>query len=336
MKIGIIAAVSIIALFVLSLLISSAPADADNSIRFGILTLLPPLIAIALAFITKETILSLFIGVFVGEFMLCVNDLNIVSTAVNAFLQLGTDIIGCMADPWNAGIVLQCLLIGGIIQLVTKMGGAKALADAFAKRANTPRKAQLFTWLLGLCVFFDDYANSLIVGPIMRPVMDKLHVSREKLAFVVDATAAPVAGIAIISTWIGLEISLIAAGFESVGVTNVTGFGIFLQTIPYRFYNIFILIFIVISALTLYEFGPMKKAEQAARARKENEEIIVPEAPGFDEVKPVEGIKLSVWNAIIPIGTLIIGALIAFYWSGYTTILGGEDQALITLMKQLL
>ena len=333
MKIGVIAAVSIIALFVLSLLISSTPDNADNSIKFGILTLLPPLVAIALAFITKETILSLFIGVFIGEFMLCVNDLNIVSTAINAFLQLGTDVIACMADPWNAGIVLQCLLIGGIIQLVTKMGGAKALADEFAKRANTPRKAQLFTWLLGLCVFFDDYANSLIVGPIMRPVMDKLHVSREKLAFVVDATAAPVAGIAIISTWIGLEISLIAAGFKSVGVTNVTGFGIFLQTIPYRFYNIFILIFIVISALTLYEFGPMKKAEQAARARKEDEEIIVPEAPGFDEVKPVEGIKLTVWNAIIPIGTLIIGALIAFYWSGYTAILGGEDQALITLMK---
>ena len=332
-KIGLITAVSIIALFLLSLWISSQPANDDNAIRFGILTLLPPLVAIGLAFITKETILSLFIGVFVGEFMLCVNDLNIVSTAVNAFLQLGSQVISCMADPWNAGIVLQCLLIGGIIQLVTKMGGAKALADAFAKRAATPRKAQLFTWLLGLCVFFDDYANSLIVGPIMRPVMDKLKVSREKLAFVVDATAAPVAGIAIISTWIGLEISLIAAGFESVGVTNVTGFGIFLQTIPYRFYNIFILIFIVISAITLYEFGPMKKAEQAARARKEDEEVKVLEAPGFDEIKPVEGIKLSVWNAIIPIGTLIIGALIAFYWSGYTTILGGEDQALIAIMK---
>ena len=333
MKLGIIAAVSIIALFILSLWISQTPANEDNSIRFGILTLLPPLVAIGLAFITKETILSLFMGVFVGEFMLCVNDLNIVSTAINAFLQMGSQIISCMADPWNAGIILQCLLIGGIIQLVTKMGGAKALAESFAKRADTPRKAQLFTWFLGLCVFFDDYANSLIVGPIMRPVMDKLKVSREKLAFVVDATAAPVAGIAIISTWIGLEISLIDAGFESVGVTNVTGFGIFLQTIPYRFYNIFILLFIVVSAITLYEFGPMKKAEQKARARKEDEEIIVPSAPGFDEVKPVEGIKLSVWNAIIPIGTLIVGALIAFYWSGYTTILGGEDQALITLMN---
>ncbi|WP_295603641.1 Na+/H+ antiporter NhaC family protein [uncultured Methanobrevibacter sp.] len=333
MKLGLVTAVSIILLFVLSLWISSTPANADNSVRFGILTLLPPLVAIALAFITKETVLSLFVGVFVGEFMLCCNDLNIISTAINAFLNLGSQVISCMADPWNAGIILQCLLIGGVIQLITKMGGAKALADAFAKRADTPRKAQLFTWVLGLCVFFDDYANSLIVGPIMRPVMDKLKVSREKLAFVVDATAAPVAGIAIISTWIGLEISLIAAGFQSVGVNNVTGFGIFLQTIPYRFYNIFILIFIVISALTLYEFGPMKKAEQAARARKEDEEIVVPEAPGFDEVKPVEGIKLSIWNAIIPIGTLIIGALIAFYWSGYTTILGGEDQALITLMK---
>ena len=332
MRLGLIAAVSIIALFVLSLWITTTPDNADNSVRFGVLTLLPPLVAIGLAFITKETVLSLFIGVFVGEFMLSVNDVNIISTAVNAFLNLGSQVISCMADPWNAGIILQCLLIGGVIQLITKMGGAKALADAFAKRADTPRKAQLFTWVLGLCVFFDDYANSLIVGPIMRPVMDKLRVSREKLAFVVDATAAPVAGIAIISTWIGLEISLIASGFQSVGVTNATGFGIFLQTIPYRFYNIFILIFIVISAITLYEFGPMKKAEQAARKRKEGEKVVVPEAPGFDEVKPVEGIKLSVWNAIIPILTLIVGALIAFYWSGYTAILAGEDQALITLM----
>lgn len=332
-KLGLIAAVSIIALFVLSLWITSAPADADNSVRFGILTLLPPIVAIALAFKTKETILSLFVGTFVGEFMLCVNDLNIITTLVNAFLNMAKQIITCMSDPWNAGIILQCLLIGGVIQLVTRMGGAKALADTFAKRADTPKKAQLFTWLLGLCVFFDDYANSLIVGPIMRPVMDKLHVSRQKLAFVVDATAAPVAGIAIISTWIGLEISLIASGFQSVGVANASGFAIFLQTIPYRFYNIFILMFIVISALTLYEFGPMKKAEQEARARKDDEEIVVPETPGFEEVKPVEGIKLSVWNAIIPIGTLIVGTLIAVYWNGYSSILAGQDQALIAIVK---
>ncbi|WP_296859829.1 Na+/H+ antiporter NhaC family protein [uncultured Methanobrevibacter sp.] len=330
-KMGLIIAGVVIALFVLSLYISNLP-EGDNAVRLGLLTLIPPLVAICLAFITKETILSLFTGVFIGEFMLCINDTNIITTAINAFLKLGTEVISVISDPWNAGILLQCLLIGGVIQLVTKMGGAQALADEFAKRADSPRKAQLFTWLLGLFVFFDDYANSLIVGPIMRPVMDKLKVSREKLAFVVDATAAPVAGIAIISTWIGLEISLIASGFQSIGM-DVSGFGIFLQTIPYRFYNIFILIFIVISAVTLYEFGPMKKAEQNARLSTGIKEVNTDLSSGFSDVKPVEGIKLSVWNAVIPILTLIIGALIAFYWNGYLTILDGNDAALIALMK---
>lgn len=203
-KFGIIVAIAVILLFTLSLFITQTPSNKENSIRFGVLTLLPPLVAIILSFITKNTILSLFIGIFVGEFMVCAKGLNIVETSVNAFLKIGNQVITSMADPWNAGIILQCLLIGGVIHLITRMGGAKALGNTLAKKANTPRKAQL-TWFLGLCVFFDDYANSLVVGPIMRPVMDKLKVSREKLAFIVDGTAAPIAGIAIISTWIGLE-----------------------------------------------------------------------------------------------------------------------------------
>lgn len=268
-KFGFVFFFSVISLFVLSLLISQAPVDADNTVRFGILTLIPPIVAIGLAFITKETVLSLFAGVFVGEFMLNVTDYNLINSIINAILDMGTEIISCMSDPWNAGILLQCLLIGGIIQLITKMGGVKALGELFAKKADSPTKAQLLTLLLGIFVFFDDYANSLIVGPVMRPVMDKLRVSREKLSFVVDGTAAPVAGLAIISTWIGLEISLIASGFESVGMTNISGFGIFLQTIPYRFYNIFLLLFIVLSAVTLYEFGPMKDYQQKAIEKKE-------------------------------------------------------------------
>lgn len=331
-KFGFVFFFSVISLFVLSLLITQTPADADNTVRFGILTLIPPIVAIGLAFITKETVLSLFAGVFVGEFMLNVTDYNLINSIINAILDMGTEIISCMSDSWNAGILLQCLLIGGIIQLITRMGGVKALGELFAKKADSPTKAQLLTLLLGIFVFFDDYANSLIVGPVMRPVMDKLRVSREKLSFVVDGTAAPVAGLAIISTWIGLEISLIASGFESVGMTNISGFGIFLQTIPYRFYNIFLLLFIVLSAVTLYEFGPMKDYQQKAIEKKNNENVVVPDAPAFDYVKPVEGINPSVWNAIIPIMTLIVSALIAFYWSGYTTILNGENQALINLM----
>ena len=330
---GLIVAISLIALFVLSMLVLQGPASDDNAVRFGVLTILPPLVAIVLAFVTKETILSLFLGVFVGEFMICINNVNIFETIINAFISLCSHIVGSLADPWNAGIILQCLLIGGVIQLVSKMGGAKALATALSKYAKTPTSAQLITWVLGICVFFDDYANSLIVGPIMRPVMDKLHVSREKLAFVVDATAAPIAGIMIISTWIGLELSLIKDGLTAIGFTQMSAFGMFLQTIPYRFYNIFILIFIVITAITLYEFGPMKDAEIRARKRKEDEPVVDEGGiAGFEDVEPAPGAKLTVWNAIIPIGTLIVSALLAFYWSGYTTILAGTDQALITLM----
>ena len=194
------------------------------------------------------------------------------------------------------------------------MGGAKAIAEALAKKAKTAKSAQLITWFLGICVFFDDYANSLIVGPIMRPVADKMKISRERLAFIIDATAAPIAGLAIISTWIGLEVSLISEGFESIGV-EASGFGVFLQTIPYRFYNILILAFIVITIITLREFGPMRKAEISARKLKDltNEEIAVTSSH-MDELEPKEGVKLSIWNAIVPIGALIISAIDAFYY----------------------
>ncbi|ORX84145.1 transporter Na+/H+ antiporter family [Anaeromyces robustus] len=326
--------ISILALFGMSFYINKSPAKSEKADRYGFLTLLPPFVAILLAFVTKETVSSLFVGVLVGEYMKCVKNLNVAGSFVNSYLELCTQVIKTMADAWNSGIILQSLLIGGVIQLVAKMGGAKALAEALAKCANTPRKAQIVTEILGLCVFFDDYANSLIVGPMMRPVLDKLKVSREKLAFIVDATAAPVAGIAIISTWIGLEVSLITDAFKAIN-KDVSGFGIFLQTIPFRFYNILILLFVAMTAITLREFGPMKEAEKKARRSESKKEVIsVENNQKFDDVKPVEGIKISIWNALIPIGTLVLGALVAFYYNGYTTIMGGEDKDLIALMKK--
>ena len=241
-----------------------------------------------------------------------------------------------MADPWNAGIILQVLAIGGVINLVAKMGGAKAIAEALAKKAKNARSAQLITWAAGLLVFFDDYANSLIIGPMMRPVTDKMKISRERLAFVIDATAAPVAGLAIISTWIGLEVGLIGDGFNSIGV-NTNAFSVFLNTIPYRFYNILILGFIVLTSVLLKEFGPMREAELRARrgnvnltSSKEIDEKISNE---HSDLEPLPGVKLNIWNAIIPIGILIVGSLFAFYYSGYTTILGGDDATLIELLK---
>ncbi len=316
--------------FVFAAEVEPAVSNAD---RFGLFTLIPPIVAIVLAFITKNVVISLFIGVLSGGFILNLTGFNVFGALTQAFLDFIDRALNSLADPWNAGIIMQVLVIGGVINLVAKMGGAKAIAEALAKKAKTAKSTQLITWFLGICVFFDDYANSLIVGPIMRPVADKMKISRERLAFIIDATAAPIAGLAIISTWIGLEVSLISEGFETIGV-EASGFVVFLQTIPYRFYNILILAFIVITTITLREFGPMRKAEIAARKSKDlaNEEVVATSSH-MDELEPKEGVKLSIWNAIVPIGALIISAVVAFYYSGYSTIMAGDDtaiQAIIT------
>lgn len=321
-------------LFFSSQVFASQDVATVNASKFGFWTVLPPLVSIVLAFATKNVVVSLFIGAMVGCIMLYVTDSNILIALIQGFMDFVSRALDSLADPWNAGIILQVLVIGGIIHLVGKMGGAKAVAEALAKKAKSVKSVQLTTFLLGIAVFFDDYANALIVGPIMRPVADKMKISREKLAFVIDATAAPIAGLAIISTWIGLEVGLIGDAFNSIG-QSVDAFGVFLQTIPFRFYNILILAFIVISALTLREFGPMYKAEQNARkgvihSGENNQSKVYTEEPNemMDELEPKEGVKLSCWNAIIPIGSLIIFSLIAFYYSGYSSIMGGEDEAL--------
>ena len=316
--------------FVFAAEVEPAVSNAD---RFGLFTLIPPIVAIVLAFITKNVVISLFIGVLSGGFILNLTGFNVFGALTQAFLDFIDRALNSLADPWNAGIIMQVLVIGGVINLVAKMGGAKAIAEALSKKAKTAKSTQLITWFLGICVFFDDYANSLIVGPIMRPVADKMKISRERLAFIIDATAAPIAGLAIISTWIGLEVSLISEGFQSIGV-EASGFGVFLQTIPYRFYNILILAFIVITTITLREFGPMRKAEIAARKSKDlaGEEVVATSSH-MDELEPKEGVKLSIWNAIVPIGALIISSVVAFYYSGYSTIMAGDDtaiQAIIT------
>ena len=326
-------------LFIMSS-VSAFAAETDiatvNAEKFGVLTILPPLVAIVLAFATKNVIVSLVLGVMSGGFLLNLNGMNVFSALFSSFLDLVDRAIAALADPWNAGIILQVLAIGGVINLVAKMGGAKAIAEALAKKAKNARSAQLITWASGLLVFFDDYANSLIIGPMMRPVTDKMKISRERLAFVIDATAAPVAGLAIISTWIGLEVGLIGDGFNAIGV-EANAFSVFLNTTPFRFYNILILGFIVLTSIMLKDFGPMREAELRARrgetklaSSKEIDEKISSE---HSDLEPLPGVKLNIWNAIIPIGILIVGSLFAFYYSGYQTILSGDDATLIELVK---
>lgn len=314
---------------------ADAETVANNAANFGVFTIIPPLVAIVLAFITKNVVISLFIGALAGCFMLQLNDYNVFGALIHSFLDFVQRALNSLADPWNAGIVLQVLIIGGIINLVSKMGGAKAVAEALAKKAKTPRSAQIVTWFLGLIVFFDDYANSLIVGPIMKPVADKMKVSRERLAFIIDATAAPIAGLAIVSTWVGLEVGLINDAFSGIGV-DADAFGVFCQTIPYRFYNILILVFVVITSLMLRDFGPMRKAEIRARQGHKASDDVEMSKEMKEEIEVKEGVKLSIWNAIIPIGTLILSALASFYYSGYSAVMAGEDAAVQAIFNNSL
>lgn len=320
-----------VALMAAPALAADSSKGVANAQSFGVLTLIPPLVAILLAFISKNVVLSLFVGVFSGCFMLDLKGWDIYSAAMDGFLRLSTEILASLADTWNAGIVLQVLAIGGLIALVSKMGGAQAIAESLARWAKTPRSAQFATWVMGLFIFFDDYANSLTVGPIMRPVTDKMKVSREKLAFIIDATAAPIAGIALISTWVAYEVGLIRDGYQMIGI-EANAYGVFVETIPYRFYNIFILAFILFTIWFMREFGPMRTAE--VRARTEGKVLADDATPMAAEesasLKPAAHVVPSVWNAIVPIGTLIVAAFLGFYFNGYGAI---DDQTLLASIK---
>lgn len=297
----------------------------------GILTLLPPFVAIVLAFLTQNVIISLTSGIITGSMLanLALNKASLVINVSDSFTSTIKTVVNSMSDPWNAGILLQCMSIGGLIALVSRMGGTQALAEKLSEKAGGVRSSQFITWFLGLFVFFDDYANSLIVGPIMKPVTDKQRISREKLSFIIDATAAPIAGIALVSTWIGYELSLIQEELPELGF-QTSAYSIFLETIPYRFYNILVLALIVITIIMLREIGPMYRAEERARLTgKVLRDGATPMA--VDEnmnIKPNLPAKTNIWNAIIPIGSLVVISLLAFYFNG-RGVLEGEDLEIV-------
>lgn len=332
MKTKVLAMLFAVLPFLTPQVVMAAEEEVSVSQTLGWLTLVPPLVAIVLAFVTKNVVLSLFIGIFSGTIILqFYYGLNILSALVVGFMEIVEYILTSLADPWNAGIVLQVLVIGGLIALITKSGGARAVAEALTKYAKGPISTQLVTWVLGLFIFFDDYANALIVGPIMRPVSDKMKMSRERLAFVVDATAAPVAGIALVSTWIGYEVGLINDAYEMIG-QNVNAYSVFLQTIPYRFYMLLMLLFVVLSSATLREFGPMKKAQERARDKGL---VLAEDSKAYteDEENEFDGENGSIWNALIPIFTLIVASFAGFYTDGRAAVLGGDDAAAIEIVE---
>ena len=268
--------------------------------------LVPPIVAIVLALITKETYSSLFVGILVG------------SLFVGGFLPVASldgmvndGFIAAIADGWNAGIFMFLVLLGIMVALVNAAGGSAAFGRWAVKHVHSRVGALLATFLLGVLIFIDDYFNCLTVGSVMRPVTDSHRISREKLAYVIDATAAPVCMIAPVSSW-AAAVSATAQDLDS----GISGIQLFIRAIPYNFYSLLTIVFVIAISLLGFDYGPMAKAElRAAKGElgslgNENEQTV----PGA-----------SIWDMLIPVIALIVCCIIGMmyvggFWSGASII----------------
>lgn len=294
----------------------------NTVVDYGLLSILPPLLAILLALITKHVILSLSAGVLLGAtFIYGNNPLLGLLHIIDKFIQ------PAVADPDHAAVMIFTFLLGGMVGVISKSGGTLGIVSLVTKWAKSPRSGQIASWVLGLIIFFDDYANTLIVGHTMRPITDKLKISREKLSYIVDSTAAPVAGLAI-STWIGYEVGLIA---DALSQTSYDGnaFSVFFLSIPYRFYPILAIFFVALVAITRRDFGPMHTAEQrAATTGKLIADGAHPaeDVSDFARITPDGHVKCRWWNGVLPILIVIIVTLAGLYVTGRNSILSKEEE----------
>jgi Na+/H+ antiporter NhaC len=251
-------------------IITAAEAEYTVNVIPGGVTLLPLICTLTVSALTREVYVALTSGIFVGAFIRY--DFDFFDGLFKVF---NVYIVDSIADQYHALTMLFTVLLGGLVAVMTKSGGAYGLAESVGRYASTPRYAQLSAYLSGWIIFFDDYANALVVGNTFRPITDMVKVSREKLAFIVDATSAPIASIMPVSAWIAYEVGLIsdelgdakyAARLEGLDLDN-SGYLIFLETIPSRYYPFVMLFFQAFLILTGLEFGPMLTAERRSRYR---------------------------------------------------------------------
>ena len=261
-------------------------------IETGWLSLLPPIIAIALALITKEVYSSLFIGLFSGMLIYAAASGGTIVSAVAMTFDM---MFSKISD--NAYMIIFLALLWGVVVLVSRSGGSQAYGRWAGRKLNSRRSASLATSLLGILIFIDDGFNSLTVGTVMRPITDRLKISRDKLAYSIDATAAPVCIIAPVSSW------AVAVASE---VSETGGFHIFLSTIPYNLYALLTILMVFLLSVTGLDFGPMKEAERLAALRGDEE---TGEAAGADG-------KGKVIDLVLPILVLVVCAILGMAYVG--------------------
>ncbi len=270
-------------------------------------SLLPAIIAIALALITKEVYSSLFIGIVVGGMLY--SGFSFTGTIQHVFVD---GMITQLSDSWNVGILIFLVVLGSMVMLMNRAGGSAAFGKWAVEHVKTKAGAQIATILLGVLIFIDDYFNCLTVGSVMRPLTDKHKISREKLAYLIDATAAPVCIIAPISSW-----AAAVTGF----VDGANGLTLFVRAIPYNFYAILTIAMMLTLTLADFDFGPMKKVERDSL--KELKEMAAGKeepAPGMsgatDQPHPPVSTKGKVIHLVLPIVALIVCCVIGMIYTG--------------------
>jgi len=298
---------------------------------FGWLSLAPPFVAILLALLFRQVFLALFAGVWLGAWILD-------GSLFHGFLFGGMRtfdryIVGALADADHVSIILFSLMLGGMVGVMSRSGGTSGLVETISRRATSSSRGQLVTCVLGVAVFFDDYANTLVVGNTMRPVTDRLKISREKLAYIVDSTAAPVAAVAVLSTWIGYEVSLIGDALAKAG-SELDPYAVFLESIPYNFYPLLALAFGIMIAVSRRDFGPMLKAERRALQGGLMREGARP-LSDFDShgLLPKAGIRHHWIDAVLPVLVVLTVTFLAQWLTGRASLTSeGNDLATVPFL----
>ncbi len=282
---------------------------ADMS-EFGALSVVPPLLAIVLAILTRKAVLSLFLGIWSGA---------VIYTGGLGIVQTFEWIVAAVADDFHATIIVFTLLLGSGVAMVWNLGGTYAVRDWAMKRLDTQRKAGLAAWVLGLVMFFDDYANTAIVGSAMKDVSDSLRISREKLSYVVDSTAAPVATLGI-SSWVAFQLSLIVDGYEAAGVDAAdrpSTFEVFLSAIPFNMYAILAIVMVTVVVVWGRDYGEMLTAEHRSwTTAKVTRDGAVPMQDVAGELGEPPASTPRLVNFFAPVAALIVVTLGTALWTG--------------------
>ena len=273
-------------------------------------SLLPPALAIFLALWARQVVASLFLGVWLGATMLAGNP-------GQGFLRLvDTNLRDALADPDHVSILLFSMLLGGMVAVMSRSGGTAGVVKSLEPLATTARRSQIVTWLMGVAIFFDDYSNTLVVGHAMRPVTDRHRVSREKLAFLVDSTAAPVACVAVVSTWVGYQVSVLGDALRAGG-TDLNPFSVFLASVPAAFYPFAALTLTLSVAVSRRDMGPMLKAERRAASGSLLSDRSRPLAD-FDSaaLEPEPDTPKRWFNAALPVLSVVFVTLAGLWATG--------------------